>query len=188
MAVAYVRHPRRLGPAAWRKLPAAALRLAGFGLAHAAQSIEHGEPLCTLAVVGDRLDHARLFRYPAPTIDESVDRARKSLAATMEVNTYAALVHEGSFERAEGKRSRALTVELLGSNGAVLGRLVQPYRPRRFRIPRLGYARSFTLLGQPMIDGAVEDGEIATHVLDGVRAHPDGPRLFRRAIRSRRPT
>jgi hypothetical protein len=187
VAVAYVRHARRMGPAARRKLPAAALRLAGFGLAHASTSIEDGEPLCTLAVVGDRLDRARLFRYPAPTIEEGVDRARKSLAAAMEINTYAALVYEGHFEPSEGKDSLALVVELLGSNGAVLGRLVQPYRRRRFRIPRLGYARGFALVGQPMIDGAVEDGEIATHVLDGVRAHPDGPRLFRRAIRSRRP-
>ena len=53
----------------------AALRLAGFALAHAAWSVEDGETLCTLAMVEVRGDR-ELVRYEADSITESVDLAQ----------------------------------------------------------------------------------------------------------------
>jgi hypothetical protein len=155
-----------------------ALRLAGFALAHAAWSVEDGETLCTLAMVevgGDR----EFVRYEADSIPESVDLAQADLRAKLGNGGYAALVMDGFATPAGGSRTDTLIVELLGPGGRSLGKVVQPYRAaRRSRIPFVGRASGFAILGEPIVSDEIQVTDAQRVLLDSAREHPEAGRLF----------
>lgn len=156
----------------------AALRVGGFALAHAAWSIEDGERLCTLAIVdveGDR----ELVRYEADSIPESVDLARADLREKLGSGACAALVMDGFATPADGTRTDALIVELLGPGGRSLGKVIQPYRAaRRSRIPFIGRASGFAILGEPIISDDIHVADAERVLRDSARQHPQAARLF----------
>lgn len=150
---------------------APALRLAGFALAHAVWSIEDGETLCTLAMI-ERVGGAReLVRYEAPSIAASLDGAFGDLEERVRDGEVAALVFDGYVTPQGGERTDALIVDLFGPAGAVLGRIVQPYRPaRRSRVP-LSRPRGFGLLGPPQAGDSLGTAAESL-ILEGARDHP----------------
>lgn len=194
MAVARLRHVSDVKhQAAPRTGLAGALRLAGFALAHAAVSIEQDDKLTTLAAVAEGGELKRLYRYPAPDLEASIRAARNHLAHGMGEGTQGALVYTGTVALSKRRASPALIVEILGPHGADVGRLVQPYRRRRFRLPKLGYIRRFAIRGRPIVDHLVEDAEsqprengpsdVESGIYWGVSDHPAGVRLFRAPMR-----
>ena len=160
----------------------AALRLAGFALAHAAWSVEDGETLCTLAMLeigGER----ELARYEADSIPESLDLARADLGARLQGGGLAALVFDGYVTPPDGERTDALIVELIGSGGRRLGRVVQPYRAaQRSRIPFLGRASGFAILGAPIVSDDVGVADAEGVLLEAAREHPKAARFFVRGL------
>jgi len=158
----------------------AALRLAGFALAHAAWSVEDGETLCTLAMVEVRGDR-ELVRYEADSITESVDLAQADLGRRLENGGYAALVVDGYATPEGGTRTDALIVELLGPSGRSMGRVVQPYHAaHRSRIPFVGRASGFAILGKPMVSDDLDVPDAESVLLESAREHPRAGRLFSR--------
>jgi hypothetical protein len=156
----------------------AALRLAGFALAHAAWSVEDGETLCTLALIevgGQR----ELARYEADSIPGSVDLAQADLSARLRNGGLAALVFDGFVTPPDGERTDALIVELIGSGGQGLGRVIQPYRAaKRSRIPLIGRASGFAILGEPIVTDDIQVADAGRVLLDAAREHPQAARLF----------
>jgi hypothetical protein len=173
---------------------AGALRLAGFALAHAALSIERDDKLCTLAAVAEDGELKRLYRYPAPGLETSVRAALDHLGREMVEGTHGALVYAGRVKLGKRRTSEALVVEILGPHAVDLGRLVQPYRRRRFRLPKLGYVRRFAIRERPIVDHLADEAEpqpredrphdVESRIYWGVHDHPDGVRLFRDPMRS----
>jgi hypothetical protein len=156
----------------------AMLRLAGLALAHAAWSVEGGETLCTMAMV-ERDGGRELVRYEAPTIDESVEAARADLREHLADGGCAALVVDGYATREGGERTDALLVELFGPAREPMGMIIQPYRAaRRSRIPFIGRASGFEILGEPTLSGDLEVDDADRIVLAAAREHPQAGRLF----------
>ncbi len=155
---------------------APALRTAGFALAHAIGSIRFGGTLCTLAIFendGERI----LVRYEAENIPASVANAHAHLGEVIGESGHGVLVYDGFMTPANGERSDALIVEILGPKGEQKGHFIQGYRPaRRFGLPIVG--RGCTVLGAPFIDESIEDDNAQEVIYDGVRDHPFGARLF----------
>lgn len=157
--------------------PDAALRLAGFALAHAAWSVEDGETLCTLAFVesgGER----ELARYEAPTIPDSLEMAFDDLGRRLADGDHAALVFDGFVTPEGGERTDALLAMVLRARGERIGRIVLPYAPpQRRRLPFRRGGQPFRLLG--VAQSSDELGERARDlVTEGMREHPHGARLL----------
>ncbi|HEY7522514.1 MAG TPA: hypothetical protein VH720_02510 [Candidatus Limnocylindrales bacterium] len=194
MAVEQLQH---VGDVRYQAMPrnglAGGLRVAGFALAHAAFSIETDGRLWTLAAVAEEGELHRLYRYPSTDLDASVRTARDHLARDLGDDAQGALVYTGSIH--VGRRRRdALIVDIFGPHGTELGRIAQPYRRRRFRLPRIGYLRRFAIQGHPIVEHLAEepgsrhrDGgpeQVESRIYWGVHDHPHGVRLFRRPMRS----
>jgi hypothetical protein len=148
----------------------------------------------TIAVIARNGSIQRLTRYAAADIASSLRAARGHLAHELGETNQAALAHSGSFLVGNRYR-RVLIVEVLGPHGVLLGRVVQPYRRRRFRVVVLRKVRRFAVLGPPIIDHLVVDAqsrelqnglaEVESRIYWGVYDHPHGLRLFKRPMRSR---
>ncbi len=111
---------------------ASALRTAGFALAHAIGSIEHGGALCTLAIVmPDDRERFDLYRYEGPSIPVSLIGARQDLERRINEGSHGALVYDGYFADSQRSRTDALFVDILGPGAVRLGRVIQTYRPGR---------------------------------------------------------
>jgi hypothetical protein len=195
MAVEHLDHVDRLENAAHdadsNEALASALPLAGFALAHAALSVESSDSLVTLAAVAEGGELRRLIRFPAGRVEDSVRSALKHLAGELDPGGQAALVYGGYVKLSKRKGTHALIVELMGPRGVDLGRIVQPYRRRRLRIPVLGYVRGFSIRGRLIIDHLLEQrdleiGNAEARIYTGVWDHPAGPRLFGRARSTQR--
>jgi hypothetical protein len=157
------------------------LRTAGFALAHALGSIQFGGTLCTMAAVVQSDGQRALYRYPAPTISESLTNAHEHLSGQIDHGARGALVYDGFVTTPDGKRSDALVVEMLGPGAARQGRFAQAYRPaRRLGLPIVG--RRIAVLGAPIIDEALEHPDPETAIIDGAQDHPFGGRLLKRSI------
>jgi hypothetical protein len=189
MAVARLQHVSDVRfQAAPRNGLAGALRLAGYALAHAAMSIERDGELCTLAAVAEDGELLRFYRYPNANPDTGMGIAREHLARQIGEGTQGALVHAGTIEAGKRRQSSVLVVDLLGPGGADLGRLMQPYRPQRFRLPKFGYLRGFAIRGGPIVDHLADETElrypqggaqdVESRIYWGVHDHPHGVRLF----------
>jgi len=190
----YVEPVEHIDEAAYHAAPrdrlASALPLAGFALAHAALSIETTRTLCPLAAIAQGGQLRRMVRYPAKKVEDSVRTAVKHLTRELGDAEQAALVYAGYVTHGKRKGTHALIVEVIGPGGMDLGRLVQPYRRWRFRVPALGYLRGFSIRGRLIVDHLIEDGEIddrgaEARIYTGVWDHPAGARLFGRARTSR---
>jgi hypothetical protein len=156
----------------------AELRTGGFALAHAAGSVETGEPLCTLAFVASD-DRRTWFRYEASSIPESVALAHGHLAEEVRDGAHAALVFDGTVTREDGTRTDAFLVEIIGPRGVRVGQFVQAYRaPRRRGLPLHLRATEIAILGRPIIEPSIGGDDAEAAILDGIREHRDGPRLF----------
>lgn len=157
----------------------AALRLAGVALAHAAWSIEDGGMLCTLAMVDAGGESLELRRYEADSIPDSIVLAHLDLQQRLESGGHAALVFDGFFTPSDGERTDALIVELVGPAVQPLGKVFQPYRAaRRSRIPLVGRATGFEILGEPIVTDDVQVPDAERILLESAREHPQGARLF----------
>ena len=148
----------------------AALRLAGFALAHALWSISDGEPLCPLAIVESGTKR-ELQRHEGET-EPTVQAARKHLAASgadrwvLVGDGYITPVHD---ER-RGDRQDALVADIVdAAENRRLGALVRYRRPDG--------ARPFAAVGPVQLfvheDAGLELPEPAHAALvEGLRSHP----------------
>ena len=157
----------------------ALLRLAGFALAHAAWSVEDGETLVTLAFVEIEAGDREAVRYEFETIPEALDAAHEHIAEQLRGGGHAALVVDGYMTLDGGERTDALFVDLFGTDGQRVGKIAQAYRPaKRSRIPFVGRASGFAILGEPVIDRSIDVENAERLLLEGIREHPHGERLF----------
>ena len=157
----------------------ALLRLAGFALAHAAWPVEDGETLVTLAFLETETGDRELVRYEFETIPEALDAAHEHLAEQLRGGGQATLVVDGYMTPEGGERTDALFVELFGNGGHRVGKIAQAYRPaKRSRIPFVGRASGFAILGEPAIDQSIDVENAERLLLEGIREHPHGERLF----------
>jgi len=161
----------------------AQLRSAGFALAHALASVEGGDTLCTLAIVR-RDEKVELIRYEAPTGPASVLGAHKDLSTRLSAGGDAALVYDG-YATIDDVRRDAMIVEILGPDGVVQARLLQPYRPARFgRLLGLLRARGAPLpggvqvIGQPMAESPLPEGA-SDALARGLAEYPYGRKAYR---------
>lgn len=125
-------------------------------------------------------DERELVRYEADSIHESAELAQNDLRDKLLDDCHAVLVIDGYATADGGTRTDALIVELLGPGGRSLGKVVQRYQAaRRSRIPFVGRASGFAILGAPIISEEVEVPDAERVVLDSAREHPKAARLFR---------
>ena len=158
-----------------------ALRTSGYALAHAAWSVESGETLCTLAFVGGQDEERQLVRYEARSIPESVAIASEDLNEQLRGSGHAALVYDGYQTPEGGERTDALLLDIVVAGGARVGRILQAYRAaKRSRLPFVGRARGFEILGRPIVDKSVSvnEDEAVSLIIEGILEHPHGSRLF----------
>ena len=154
----------------------AALRTAGYALAHAAGSIQLGRTLCTMAIVVSDGQHT-IVRYESVTISESIAAAYAHLSEQLGDDAHAALVFDGFVRRPDEEHSDALVAEILGPGGLRHGRIVQAYRPSlRLGLPLIG--RRWSALGPAILDESLNERGATERVFEGVRDHPFGARLF----------
>ena len=155
-----------------------ALKLGGMAMAHAAWSIEDGSTLCTLAFI-ERDGERELVRYEAETIDDSRDAAHADLRDRLRGGGVAALVYDGYITPQGGARTDALVMELFGPDLRALGRVVQAYQPaRRSRIPLVGRASGFRMVGELVISDAVTVPDADRVMFDGTQEHPKAAKYF----------
>ena len=127
----------------------AALRLAGFALAHAIWSIEDGESLCTLSLLERAGGERELGRYEAPTIPDSLEGAFADLEARLARDDRAVVVFDGYITLPGGERTDALIADVFGAGMRHIGRLVQRYRPATRSPRRFSEPWGFALVGPP---------------------------------------
>jgi hypothetical protein len=140
--------------------------------------VEDGETLCTLAMI-EVDDQREQARYEASSIPESVDLAHEDLRDQLRSGGHAALVMDGYATDEAGSRTDALIVELFGPGARSLGQIVQPYRAaRRSRIPFVGRASGFAIIGEPIISHEIQVPDAEAVLRESVREHPEGRRMF----------
>ena len=158
----------------------AALRLAGFTLAHGAGSVETGETLCTLAFV-QTSEGRKLFRFEAATIPESIEQGRQFLPHQMQEGDLAALAFDGYATLDDGSRTDALCVEVTQAvqfDLVTLGHVVQPYRSATRRLGRFGRTSGFEVLGDPSVEGRLDVDTAHDLIREGFLEHPSAARLL----------
>lgn len=141
------------------------LDLAGFALAHAAGSVETGEPLCTFAMVA-KSGKRELIRYEAASVTEGIQGAHSDVAARLRGEGFAVVAIDGFIVGKDGSRKDALILELLNAQSATVAVVFQAYR----RGP-------FALEGRPVSPQQLLPAQFE-RILTGARAHPEGVRLF----------
>ena len=153
------------------------LQTVGFALAHALGSLRLGGTLCTLAVL-QQADARSIGRYEAPSIPESIAAAHGHLTEALNEGHWAALVYDGFVTIPERGRTDALIAEVILPGGDVAGRVIQAYRrARRLGLPIIG--RGPGLIGEAIIDPALDGGGAASAIEAGFREHPSGSGLLR---------
>jgi hypothetical protein len=144
-------------------------------------SIEAGDTLGTMAMVEAGPDR-ELVRYPAASIPDSVDVAHDDLSRRLRTGGWAVLVMDGYANPDRANQTEAVIAEMLGTGARSLGTIIQPYRAaRRSRIPFIGHASDFVVLGGLLLSEDIETEDAEKHVLEGIREQPTGFALFEAA-------
>ena len=160
-------------------VPASALLLAGFVLAHAAWNVSDlpkGDLLVPMAMV-EKGGQRQLIRYEAETQEKAIAKGKAEMAGLGPDVEAWAFARDGVLRGTDGSTVDVLTIDLWAKGMKSPAQLIQRYEPFAQR-------SHFQLLGDPMVmvDGRALEPKDAKALLEivlrGVQQHPKAAALW----------